>query len=61
VRNGDTAAAIVDEEEEMVGFLKREKVDVVVCCDLEQGQIVRLPTVMMRCGHCAHYSMSRRR
>ena len=44
MRDPNTASAVVDEEEELVGFLQREKVDVVIVCDMAKSQVVRYET-----------------
>ncbi len=40
VRDPSTAAANVDQGDEMVDFMRREKVDVVVACDLDRTEMV---------------------
>ena len=40
--NSDESGAEVDDQEEMVAFLKREKVDIVVACDMSRKEIVSL-------------------
>lgn len=41
LRDKSTDGADVDGTEEMVGFLKREKVDVVIACDMDRSALVR--------------------
>ncbi|CAD6591847.1 MAG: hypothetical protein TREMPRED_000227, partial [Tremellales sp. Tagirdzhanova-0007] len=50
VRDPRTAAAELDQGEEMVDFLKRERVDVVVACDLERAEMEAIDGAARRAG-----------
>ncbi|EIW67621.1 hypothetical protein TREMEDRAFT_45154 [Tremella mesenterica DSM 1558] len=50
IRNSQTAGAKVDSEEEMVEYLQREKVDVVVCCDMTSEEVLRIDAAARNAG-----------
>ncbi|ORX37063.1 hypothetical protein BD324DRAFT_624649 [Kockovaella imperatae] len=50
VRDPSTASSSVDTEREMVDFLRKERVDVVVACDLKRDQLIAIDGAARKAG-----------